>query len=69
MFRTLRTIMTGAIARAEDRVKDTCAIELIEQKIREANVSPPTASNASRRRATKSCWRTMSAPTKTCPDL
>jgi phage shock protein A len=31
--------MTGANARAEDRVRDTYAIELIEQKIRESNAS------------------------------
>jgi len=39
MFGTLKTIMTGANARAEERVRDTYAIELIEQKIREANAS------------------------------
>jgi phage shock protein A len=39
MFGTLKTIMIGANARAEERVRDTYAIELIEQKIREANAS------------------------------
>jgi len=39
MFGTLRTIMIGANARTEERVRDTYAIELIEQKIREANAS------------------------------
>lgn len=36
MFRTLTTLITGANARAEDRVRDAFAIELIDQKIREA---------------------------------
>ena len=39
MFKTLATLMTGANARAEDRVRDTFAIELIDQKIREADTS------------------------------
>lgn len=39
MFGTLRTLMIGASARAEERVRDTYAIELIEQKIREATAS------------------------------
>lgn len=39
MFGTLRTLMVGANARAEERVRDTYAIELIEQKIREATAS------------------------------
>ncbi|WP_298293955.1 PspA/IM30 family protein [uncultured Litoreibacter sp.] len=39
MFGTLRTLMVGANARAEERVRDTYAIELIEQKIREAQAS------------------------------
>ncbi len=39
MFGTLRTLMIGANARAEERVRDTYAIELIEQKIREAQAS------------------------------
>ena len=37
MFRTLTTLINGANARAEDRVRDTFAIELIDQKIREAD--------------------------------
>lgn len=36
MFRTFKTLITGANARAEDRVKDAFAIELIDQKIRES---------------------------------
>ena len=39
MFLTLKTLMTGANARAEEKVRDVYAIELIEQKIREANNS------------------------------
>ncbi len=36
MFSTLKTLIDGAGARAEDRLKDTYAVELIEQRIREA---------------------------------
>lgn len=36
MFGTLKTLITGANARAEEKVRDTYSIELIEQKIREA---------------------------------
>ena len=36
MFRTLTTLFAGVNARAEDRVRDAFAIELIDQKIREA---------------------------------
>lgn len=39
MFLTLRTLMLGANARAEEKVRDVYAIELIEQKIREAQAS------------------------------
>ena len=39
MFKTLSTLITGANARAEDRVRDAFAIELIDQKIREAEAS------------------------------
>ncbi len=39
MFKTLATLITGANARAEDRVRDAFAIELIDQKIREADAS------------------------------
>ncbi|MFT5065759.1 MAG: phage shock protein A [Yoonia sp.] len=39
MFKTLSTLITGANARAEDRVRDAFAIELIDQKIREADAS------------------------------
>ncbi len=36
MFGTFKTLMTGANARAEERVKDAFAIELIDQKIRDS---------------------------------
>ncbi len=36
MFSTLKTLMNSANARAEDRLRDTFSIELIDQKIREA---------------------------------
>jgi len=39
MFKTLSTLITGANARSEDRVRDAFAIELIDQKIREADTS------------------------------
>ncbi len=39
MFRTLSTLIAGANARGEDRVRDAFAIELIDQKIREAEHS------------------------------
>jgi phage shock protein A len=39
MFRTLSTLMKGAQARTEDRVRDAYAIELIDQKIREAELA------------------------------
>lgn len=37
MFKTLSTLIAGANARAEDRARDAFAIELIDQKIREAD--------------------------------
>lgn len=39
MISTLRTLMTGANARAEETVRDRYSIELIEQKIRESEAS------------------------------
>ena len=39
MFKTLSTLISGANARAEDRVRDAFAIELIDQKIREADIN------------------------------
>jgi len=39
MFSTLKTLMDGANARADDRLKDVYAIELIEQRIREADAN------------------------------
>lgn len=38
MFKTLATLINGANARTEDRVRDAFAIELIDQKIREAEL-------------------------------
>lgn len=37
MFGTLKTLINGTNARAEDRLRDTYSIELIDQKIREAD--------------------------------
>lgn len=39
MFKTLATLIVGQNARAEDRVRDAFAIELIDQKIRESESS------------------------------
>lgn len=39
MFATFRTLFAGASARAEDRVRDAFAIELIDQKVREAEAN------------------------------
>ncbi len=39
MFKTLSTLIAGVNARSEDRVRDAFAIELIDQKIREADTS------------------------------
>ena len=39
MFRTLTTLVNGANARAEERVRDHFCIELIDQKIREAEAT------------------------------
>ncbi|MEJ6395487.1 PspA/IM30 family protein [Gymnodinialimonas sp. 2305UL16-5] len=39
MFRTLTTLFDGANARAEERLRDHFSIELIDQKIREAEAS------------------------------
>ncbi len=36
MFETLKTLINGASARAEERLRDTFSIEMIDQKIREA---------------------------------
>ncbi len=38
MFGTIRTLILGANARAEEKVRDIYSVELIEQKIREAQV-------------------------------
>ncbi len=37
MFKTLSTLLAASNARAEDRVRDAFAVELIDQKIREAD--------------------------------
>ena len=39
MFKTLATLINGQHARTEDRVRDAFAIELIDQKIRESEIS------------------------------
>ncbi|MGB3244618.1 MAG: PspA/IM30 family protein [Sulfitobacter sp.] len=39
MFGTMRTLLFGANARAEEHLRDTYAIELIDQKIREAQAN------------------------------
>ncbi len=39
ILKTLSTLITGANARAEDRVHDAFAIKLIDQKIREAETN------------------------------
>ena len=36
MLRTLETLFRGASARSEERMRDAYAIELIDQKLREA---------------------------------
>lgn len=36
MFRTIKTLVAGSSARTEERVRDIYSIELIDQKIREA---------------------------------
>ncbi len=43
MFGTLRTLVTGASARAEEQLRDVYSIELIDQKIREAQDSLKSA--------------------------
>lgn len=43
MFATLRVLFDGERARQEDRLKDTYAVELIEQRIREAEANLSSA--------------------------
>lgn len=43
MFGTLKTLLLGQSARAEEALRDTYAIELIEQKIREADANLKSA--------------------------
>jgi phage shock protein A len=45
MFGTLKTLITGANARAEEHVRDAFAIELIDQKIRETEAQLKAAKN------------------------
>ncbi|MEX0285495.1 MAG: PspA/IM30 family protein [Paracoccaceae bacterium] len=45
MFGTLKTLINGANARAEESLRGTYAIELIDQKIREANAALSAAKN------------------------
>lgn len=46
MFSNLKTLFDGAQARAEDRLRDHYSIELIDQKIREAEAGLVTAKRA-----------------------
>ena len=39
MFATMKTLFVGANARAEEQLRETYAIELIDQKIREAQAN------------------------------
>ena len=39
MFKTLTTLLSASQTRAEDRVRDAFAIELIDQKIRESETA------------------------------
>ena len=39
MFKALTTLLAASQSRAEDRVRDACAIELIDQKIRESETA------------------------------
>lgn len=43
MFATFKTLMAGANARAEEQVRDRFCVELIDQKIREADASLKSA--------------------------
>lgn len=43
MFGTLKTLINGASARAEEKVRDAYSIELIDQKIREAEANVKAA--------------------------
>jgi phage shock protein A len=43
MFATFKTLMIGASARAEERVRDAYALELIEQKIRDVETAQKAA--------------------------
>lgn len=43
MFKTLQTLMAGANARAEEQVRDRYSIELIDQKLREAEAALKSA--------------------------
>ena len=43
MLSTLKTLISGANARAEDALRDTFSVELIEQKIREATLTMKSA--------------------------
>lgn len=45
MFNVLKTLFAGASARAEEQLVDTFAIDLIEQKIREADAGLAAAKN------------------------
>ena len=51
MFKTLATLINGQHARAEDRVRDAFAIELIDQKIRQSDPCQPDPASAVRGKA------------------
>ncbi|WP_425071192.1 PspA/IM30 family protein [Sagittula sp. S175] len=71
MFGTLKTLIAGANARAEDAVRDQFCIELIDQKIREAEASLKAAkySLASLIQREKAESRQVEALTSRTPDL
>ncbi|MEL6410952.1 MAG: PspA/IM30 family protein [Pseudomonadota bacterium] len=66
MLTTFRTLITGANARSEERVKDVFAIELIDQKIRESDAQLKAAKTtlASLMQRQKSEQRLLDALTK-----
>lgn len=71
MFSTLKTLVGGANARAEDRVRDVYAIELIDQKIRESesNLKAAKYSLASLIQREKSETRQVAALEERVADL
>lgn len=73
MFSTLKTLFDGANARAEDRLKDVYAIELIEHRIREAEknlgaAKITLASLIQRKRSEEKLVSTLTTRTKDLTD-